>query len=114
MADETTASVIPLHYGAPRKSRKSTARAKAQPRGTKPASTHVAPPSSEHLIPLEFLSVDANDGVPPVAAPATETVSDETADIARPAPTVVRPAVPRRRALASYVLVGAALCLAVV
>jgi hypothetical protein len=115
MADETTASVIPLHYGPPRKSRKSTVRAKAQrPRGRKPASTHVAPPSSEDLIPLEFLSADANDAVPPVPAPATETVSEETADVARRTPTDAVPAVPRRRALASYVLVGAALCLAVV
>src|ERR1700742_774509 len=101
MADEAAASVIPLHYGAPRKSRKSTARAKAQPRGRKPASTHVAPPSSEHLIPPEYLPAGADDAVPPMPAAAAEPVSDETADVARPAPTVAMPAAPRRRALAS-------------
>ena len=116
MADETTASVIiPLHYGAPRKGRKSTARAKAQrPRGRKPAATPVAPPPSDDLIPLEFLPADANDAVQPASAPAAETVADETIDVARSAPVDASPVVPRRRALASYVLVGAALCLAAV
>jgi len=115
MADESTASVIPLHYGAPRKSRKSTARAKApRPRGRKPASAPVAPPPSDDLIPLEFLSADTNDAAPSVPAPATEVVPDETADVARRAPADAGPTAPRGRALASYVLVGAALCLAAV
>jgi hypothetical protein len=116
MADETTASVIiPLHYGAPRKSRKSAARAKTRaPRSRKPAAANVAPPSSEDLIPLEFLTADANDNIPPVPAAAAETVADETADVANRAPAVASPIVPRRRAMASYVLVGAALCLAAV
>ena len=110
MADETTASVIPLHYGPRRKSRKSTSRAKAQrPRGRKPASTNLAPAPSDDLIPLEFLSADANEAVPAAAA---EWVSDETAEVARRAPAVAIPAMPQRRTLASYVLVGAALCLA--
>lgn len=116
MADETAASVIiPLHYGARKRPRKSTARAKArEPRRRKPASTHAAPPSSEDLIPLEFLSADADEAVAPVSAAANATVSDEAADVAPRMPTVAGPVVPRGRAMASYVLVGAALCLAAV
>ncbi len=88
-------------------------RAKApRPRGRKPAPTPVAPPPSDDLIPREFLP--AGDGaVAAVPAAATEVVSNETADVAR-ASAVAVPVVPRRRALASYVLVGAALCLAAV
>ena len=113
MADESTASVIPLHYGERRKSRKGAGRAKAQrPRGRKPAATPVAPPPSDDLIPLEFLSADANDVAPPVSAAAAEIVSDKTADVACDAPAAASAVAPGRRALASYVLVGAALCLA--
>ena len=50
----------------------------------------------------------------PRPAAAAETVSDETTDVARRAPPAALPARAARRALASYVLVGAALCLAVV
>jgi hypothetical protein len=116
MADETTASVIiPLHYGAPRKSRKSPTRAKArQPRSRKAAAANAAPPPSDDLIPLEFLSADANEPVAPAPAAAAETASVETADVAPRAPAAETPVVPRRRAMASYVLVGAALCLAAV
>jgi hypothetical protein len=116
MADETTASVIPLHYGPPKKARKSAERGKAQrPRKKKPVSTDVAPESSDDLIPPEFLAANAND----IAAAETTTaiVPEETAEMPRSLPTgaepaVAAPAVAPRRSIASYVLAGAALCLA--
>src|SRR6516225_7513926 len=114
MSDETTASVIiPLHYGAPKRARKSAERAKAhRPPRKKPASRHVAPPSSEDLIPLEFLSADASEAVAPVPAAVPAAVLDETAEDPRRAASVTAPVEPRFRSLASYVLSGAALCLA--
>jgi hypothetical protein len=120
MADETTASVIPLHQGAPKKAKEktkaSTERAKAQrPRGKKPPKS-IAPPSSDDLIPLEFLSADANDAGLPVPATTSETVSDVPTEMSRHAPTfaptVTVPAVEPARTIASYVLAAAALSLA--
>src|SRR5262249_4149005 len=108
--DETTAFVIPLHQP-PKRARKSAERAKAhRQRRKKPSSTDVAAPSSEDLIPLEFLSEDAKDAAAAVRAAAAATVSDETA--ARHAPTVAAGAGQPRRAIASWVLAGAALALA--
>ena len=115
MSDEATASVIPLPLSAPKKARKRAERAKAlQQRKKKPASTNVAPPPSEDedLIPLEFLSADANDAAAPVPATTTPAVSDETAEVRRHAPAVAVSAAAPRRSIASYVLAGAALCLA--
>jgi len=118
MADESTASVIPLHQGAPKKARKRAETAKApRPRSKKPpaAKSVAPPPSDDDLIPLEFLSADANSAAPPVPAPATisETVSDVAAETPSRAPIVATPTAPRR-SIASYVLVAAALSLAAV
>ncbi|HLZ05403.1 MAG TPA: hypothetical protein VKR55_25050 [Bradyrhizobium sp.] len=112
MSDEATASVIPLHLGAPKKVRKRAERANAhrQRRKKSPAAI-VVPPSSEDLIPTEFLS-EANETAAPVPATASATVSDVAAEMSRGAPAVAGGAVAPPRSLASYVLVAAALALA--
>lgn len=111
MADETTAYVIPF-YQAPKKARKRAQRAKsARPHRKKPVSANVAPPSSEDLIPLEFVSEEANAAVPPAAATAA-TASEETAAMPRHAPAIAVRARAPRRSIASWVLAGAALALA--
>jgi hypothetical protein len=113
MADESIASVIPLHQGAPKKARKRAQRAKAsgQRRKKSPATP---PPSSADLIPLEFLPADASHAVPPVPAIASETASDKTAGMTRGAPAATSSTVTTRRSIASYVLAAAALGLAAV
>jgi hypothetical protein len=114
MADEAIASVIPLHYPAPKKkAKKGATGAKVyRPRKKKSDATNAASPSSEHLIPLDFPSADANDAAPPVPATPSETASDVTATEPHRPPTVATPAAARPRSIASYVLVGAALGLA--
>src|SRR5262249_24114559 len=88
-------------------------RAKApRQRRKKPSSANAAPPSSDDLIPLEFLPADAKDAVPPVSATTTATVPDQTAEMPRRAPAVAASAVATKRSIASYVLAGAALALA--
>src|SRR5262249_18337560 len=117
MADESTASVIPLHQGAPKKARKRAETAKApRPRSKKPpAAKNVAPPpSADDLIPLEFRSADANGAAPPVPATTSEAVSDVTAEVPPHASPVTTSAAAPRRSIASYVLVAAALSLAAV
>ncbi len=72
MAEETTASVIPLHQVPPKKKAKRGAgRAKADPRLKRQKAKAVTPadagsPYSEPLIPPEFLSVDSATTEPPV------------------------------------------------
>ena len=115
MADESTASVIPLHQAAPKKARKRAETAKAKrPRNKKPpaAKSVAPPPSDDDLIPLEFLSAEANDAERPVPAATSETVVHETAEMPFHAPTVTTEAVAPPRSIASYVLAGAALSLA--
>ena len=117
MADETTASVIPLHHVAPKKTRRGAERPKERPkayrRRKKSASvTEVAPPSSDHLIPLEFLSADENATSPVPASP--ETVSDLTPTTPQRPPAAALPAVTPSGSIASHVLVVAALGLAAV
>jgi hypothetical protein len=117
MADETTASVIPLHQGPPKKPRKRAEPAKAQrPRSKKPpAAKTVAPPSSDDdLIPLEFLSADTNGAAPPAPATRSETVSEVAVEMPSRAPADTAAAAPLRRSAASYVLVAAAIGLAAV
>ena len=110
MADETTASVIPLHHVAPKKARKGAAKA-SRPRRKKPAEApDVAPPNSEDLIPLEFLTEDANHAA--AAVPTAEPISDVPAATPHHAPAVTTSAGTGARSLASYVLVAAALSLA--
>ena len=116
MSDEATASVIPLPLSAPKKARKRAERAKAhRPRKKKLPATDVAPPSSEELIPSEFLSADATnaaDAAPPVPATISRAVADETAEMPPRAPTVAAGAARPARSIASYVLAAAALGLA--
>ena len=112
MADETTAYVIPF-YQAPKKARKSAQRAKAhRQRRKKPSSANVAPPSSEDLIPLEFVSEDANDAAAARPEATSATVPDETAGTPRRAPIIATGARVPRRSIASWVLAGSALALA--
>ena len=111
MADETTASVIPMHQVAPKKARKRAAKA-SQPRKKKSEPAEAAPPSSEHLIPIEFLSEDANHAEPAVAPAVSEPVSDAPADMPQRASAAPTSTVTPLRSIASYVLVAAALSLA--
>src|SRR5262249_26043774 len=111
--DEATASVIPLPLGAPKKARKRTERAKApRQRRKKPSSTDVAPPSSENLIPLEFLSQDVKDAAAARPQTTAATIPAETAEVPRRAPAIAVRAGAPRRSIASWVLAGAALALA--
>jgi hypothetical protein len=107
MADETTASVIPLHHIAPKKARKRAAKA-SRPRKRKPEPAELAPPNSEHLIPIEYLSEDASQAEAAVPPAASEVVSYEPADMPQRASAAATPL----RSIASYVLVAAALSLA--
>jgi len=112
MADETTASIIPIHLGAPKKARKSAERTKTRRQRRKSSLTNVAPPSSEDLIPSESLLADANNAARQAAATTSATVLELTADVARHAPAVMAGTVVPTRWIASYVLTGAALALA--
>jgi hypothetical protein len=130
MADETTASVIPLHQVPPEKKARTSGkpsaktgakasaktgaqRAKASRQRKKaPAADAELPPSSEHLIPLEFSSADAASASHPV--PAVQTPQPQQLESA-PAPTVTSRAVtPSRSRVTSILLTMAALALAVV
>jgi hypothetical protein len=114
MADEATASVIPLHYPAPKKAKKGATGAKApRQRKKKSNATDVASASSEHLIPLDFPLPETNDVTDAVPATTSGTVSNVTAPEPQRSPAVTTPAA-RPRSLASYVLVGAAVGLAAV
>jgi hypothetical protein len=114
MADETTASVIALHQVAPKKKiRRGAERPKAYRRRKKSVSaTEVAPPSSDHLIPPDFLSVDENAASPVPAS--SETVSDLTPITPQRPPVATSLAVTPSGSIASHVLVVAALGLAAV
>ena len=118
MSDEATASVIPLHQGTPKKARKKAEAKAPRPRSKKPpaAKSVAPPPSDDDLIPLEFLSAEANSAAPPAPAPAAtfETVSDVATETPSRAPIVATPSTSPRRSIASYVLVAAALSLAAV
>jgi hypothetical protein len=74
--------------------------------------TNVVPPSSEDLIPSEFLLADANNAARQVAATTSATVSELTAEVARHAPAVMAGTIVPTRWIAYYVLTGAALALA--
>ena len=115
MADETTASVIALHQVAPKKkTRRGAERPKERPkayrRRKKFSATEVAPPSSDHLIPLDFLSADENAASPVPAS--SETASDSIPTVPQPRPAATLPAVTPSGSIASNVLVVAALGLA--
>jgi hypothetical protein len=115
MADESTASVIPLHTPPPKRARKSGARAKtSRPRKKKVEAPEAAPPpsESEHLIPLEFLPAEADDVAPPLPPTTSEPVSEGAAEAPHTAPAATTPTVAPARPIASYVLAVAALGLA--
>ena len=110
MAEETTASVIPLHQVPPKKKAKTGAeRAKAdRPRKRQKAkaatSADAGSPSSEPLIPPEFLSADpANTEPPATRRHATEATL-----------RLAEPVKPSRRQVAPVLLSIAALGLAAV
>jgi hypothetical protein len=107
MADETTASVIPLHQVPPKKKAGTgTERAKAyRPRKRRKAEATPsadADPSSEMLIPPEFLLADSAIAEAPVTQPPTATLPS------------VEPGAPTRRQVAPILLSTAALALAAV
>ena len=111
MADETTASVIPLHQVPPKKKAGTGAeRAKApRPRKRRKAEATAsadADPSSEMLIPPEFLLADSAIAEPPVTQPPTVTLP--LAD------SLAEPGAPTRRQVAPILLSTAALALAAV
>jgi hypothetical protein len=110
MAEETTASVIPLHQAPPKKeAKRGSGRAKAdRPRKRQKAkavtSADADSPYSEPLIPPEFLSADSAITEPPVTRPHATEATLRSAE----------PVNPSRRQVAPVLLSIAALCLAAV
>jgi hypothetical protein len=108
MADDTTASVIPLHQVPLKKQDKTAAeRAKAyrqrkRQKAKVATSAEAEPSSSESLIPPEFLPVDYAVAEPPVTQPPAVTSHPD------------EPITPSRRHLAPVLLSTAALALAAV
>jgi hypothetical protein len=108
MAEDTSASVIPLHQPRPRKVKTGAERAKAYRHRKKASAGNPAPPSSDHLIPLDFPSADA-DAALPIPAPANELLES-----APPPAVTLRAVTSSRRPISSIVLWVAALALAAV
>jgi len=113
MADDVSASVIPLHQVPPKKKAKTGAdRAKAHRQRQKASAANAPPPSSEHLIPLDFPTAGAANIAPPVPAPANELVHVDQLPSA-PSPTVtLRTITPSRHPIVPVLLSIAALALA--
>ena len=108
MADDTSVSVFPLHQvPQKRKAKTGAERAKAYRQRKRTSAATAAPPSSEHLVPLDSPSaVSANAALP---GPSDRMRRLESA----PAPTVSLHPVPRlRRSIAPVLLSTAALTLA--
>jgi hypothetical protein len=93
MADDSTASVIPLHQVPPKKRGKTGAERAKAPRQRKPRKTKAAVPAdededsstSDSLIPLEFLSADLEFAEPPVTpSPIVTLHSTEPVTPSRP------------------------------
>jgi hypothetical protein len=108
MADDVSASIIPLHQVPPKKrARADTGRAKAK-RKRKPQKPKAAVsedmdfPASESLIPPEFLSADLDISQPPIAPAPVPTATLEVAE----------PVKRSRRQVAPLLLSTAALALA--
>ena len=114
MAEDTSASVIPLHQVPPKKRGGTGAEPAKTPRQRKPRKPKVAVPtedadslSSESLIPPEYLSAHVESADPPVAPlPAVTSQPAVTLPPAEP----VTPS--SRRQLGSFLLSIAALALA--
>jgi hypothetical protein len=116
MADETTASVIPLHQVPPKKKRAKTSagrsKANRQRKKSQPAE-NAAPPSSDHLIPLDFQPADA--GLPvPSSRPRRPTQLESAASPPAVALQAVTHITAGRRLVAPILLQIAALALAAV
>jgi hypothetical protein len=115
MADESSASVIPLHQVQPPKRKKaepSAPRAKASRQRKKPAADKAEPPSSEHLIPLDFPDAEAEHAVSPV--PASHVPQRLPQDNAPEWSEPSRAVKPSRLRVSSALLTVAALALAIV
>jgi hypothetical protein len=114
MADDVSASVIPLHQPRPKKVKTGAERAKAYRRRKKASAADAAPPSSEHLIPLDFPSADAANAALPFPAPAEQLSQIRQLPSAPPPTVTLRGVRPSRRPVASVLLSTAALALATV
>jgi hypothetical protein len=115
MADESSASVIPLHQVQPPKSKKarpSAPRAKAPRQRKKPSADKAGPPSSEHLIPPDFPHAEAEHAMSPVpASQAPQRLPQDNApELSEPSRAVK----PSRLRVSSALLTVAALALAIV
>ncbi|TMJ56095.1 MAG: hypothetical protein E6G85_01905 [Alphaproteobacteria bacterium] len=112
MADDVSASVIPLHQPRPKKVKTGAERAKTY-RQRKKASAAKAAPSSEQLIPLDFPPADA-DAALPIRATANDLATRCQAE-STPPPTITLGAVgAARRPVVLVLLSTAALALAAV
>jgi len=117
MADETTASVIPLHQVPPKKKKARTGagrtKANRQRKKSEPAA-NAAPPSSDHLIPLDFQPADT--GLPVPSSQLRQPTRLEGMSAASPpsAALQVMPVTLGRRLVAPILLQIAALALAAV
>jgi hypothetical protein len=112
MADDVSASVIPLHQPRPKKTKTPDEQAKTfwqrKRQKTKAAvSTDTESPCSASLIPLEFLSADSATAEPPVPVAPSTVLNVEVEAFASP-----RGAPPSRRHAAPVLLTVAALALA--
>ena len=117
MADDTTASVIPLHQVPLKKNKTEAARSKAdrprkKPKAKAAITTEAEPSSSESLIPPEFLPV-AGSIDEPVAAEEPVPAPAPAATIRQDEPATPAPA-PARRHLAPLLLSVAAFALGAV
>jgi hypothetical protein len=115
MADESSASVIPLHQVQPPKRKKaepSAQRAKASRQRKKPSADKAEPPSSEHLIPLDFPHTEAEHAVSSV--PASHAPQRLPRDNAPEWSEPSRAGKPSHLRVSSVLLTVAALALAIV
>jgi len=114
MADDVSASVIPLHQVPPKKKAKTGAeRAKPRLQRKKASAANAPPPpSSEHLIPLDFPSAGAANVAPPVPAPANELIHVDQLPSALSPTATSRTVTPSRHAIVPVLLSIAALGLA--
>jgi hypothetical protein len=113
MADDVSASVITLHQPRPKKAKNSAERAKAYRHRKKASAGNPAPPSSDHLIPLDFPSADAGNPALPIPAPANELATKSQLESAPPTVTL-RAVRPSPLPVAPVLLSTAALALAAV
>jgi hypothetical protein len=114
MADDVSASVITLHQPRPKKAKSGAERAKAYRQRKKAAAANVAPPSSEHPIPLDFPLADAANAALPIQAPAEQVSQARQLPGTPPATDTLRGVRSSRHPIASVLLSTAALALAAV